>query len=465
MLCSVLDDAESLENAISGLSVPQVAALILLQNLPMLLEKRLLSPERILADTIEIGNAQIKRDGLPVFMAGILQVLERPKIQAGFPLLADFGIVLLDDDAIDRRGYLTVEGNWDSGFRERQRARLMDSRVQVEMPNAETRILTTEQSRIYREVKAQDDDHMHVQGYAGTGKSSLIRSLLIMFGTTAARILVLAERQRQLDALLAGTHHMGYANAKRFGALAYDLAPQDLTDRVHRHMRQKDFSRATMPDEDLVRHLGIRASSRFSPREIVKAVRGTVRSFCYSGDDEFDADHIPDWYASSFDKETRQVVLHHAAELWKATLSPPSREFRPPVRDYHRVKWAAINRWQIPRHYSHVLIDECHDLPKPMLQILDCSPQAVISLGDEYQNLQGRSQQRSNNIRQRIVTHSVRSGRQIESVVNSIIAVHPGKTKEAFHGNRLNKIEIEHYDKPRTPYQPAAILVDDNSVR
>lgn len=395
-------------------------------------------------------------------MAGILEVLDRAKIQAGFPLLVDFGIVLLDDDAIDRRGYLTVEGNWDSGFGERHRARLTDSLVQVEMPNAETRILTAEQSRIYREVRAQDDDHMHVQGYAGTGKSSLIRSLLMMFGTTAARILVLAKHRRQLDALLAGTEQMGYANKKTFGRLAYDLVPQDLTDRVYRHMRQTNFSQATMPDEDLVRHLGIRASSRFSPREIVKAARGTVWSFCHSGDDEFDADHIPDWCASSFDKETRQVALHYAAELWKATLSPPSREFRPPVRDYHRVKWAAINSWQIPRHYSHVLIDECHDLSKPMLQILDCSPQAVISLGDEYQNLQGRSEQRSNTIRQRTVTHSVRSGRQIESIVNPIITVHPGKTKDAFHGNRLNKIEIEYYGKPQAPDQPAAILVNDN---
>lgn len=36
MLRPVLNDAESLENAISGLSVPQVAALILLQYLPKL---------------------------------------------------------------------------------------------------------------------------------------------------------------------------------------------------------------------------------------------------------------------------------------------------------------------------------------------------------------------------------------------------------------------------------------------
>ena len=94
-----------------------------------------------------------------------------------------------------------------------------------------------------------------------------------------------------------------------------------------------------------------------------------------------------------------------------------------------------------------------------MLQILDCSSQAVISLGDEYQNLRGKSQQRSNIIRSREVIHSVRCGSPIEKIVNPIIAIHPAKTKIHFYGNPSNNLEIAYYGQPQVPDKPAAILV------
>lgn len=461
MLDPVLDDAESFEDAITGFAVPQVAALILLQYLPKLVEERRLAPERILTEVIKGGNAQVRRDGLPAFQAGALQVLDRAKIREGFRLLPSFAIALLDDDVLMQRNYLTTDGEWDSAFRDRHKTQLTESLERVDLLTGGVGVLTLEQSRIFRELKAQADDHMHVQGYAGTGKSYLIKSLLTTLQPTGAKVLVLAERQMQLDALLAGMGRMGHVHPRRFDKLVGEMIPPDLTNPVNRHMGRTNYSLAPMADDDIVRHLGIQPSSEFLPREIVKAVRSTVAGYCYSDHDEIGANHIPGWCAYSFDEATRMVVLHYAAELWKAILLPPSRDFQPPVRGYHRVKWAALNRWQIPAHYTHVLIDECHDLAKPMLQILDCSPQAVISFGDEYQNLQGRPQQRSNIIRHRAVTHSVRSGHLIESVVNPIIAAHPGKTKLQFHGNPLHKTQIAYYDKPQVPEQPAVILVSD----
>lgn len=461
MLREVLDDSEALENVVSGLAVPQLAALVTLQYLPKLSQERSPLPERFLAQVIEAANAQLKRTGLATVTADLLPKLSRKEIREGYRLLPDFGISLLDEEDVAHRSYLTAEGSWDYRFGERNAARLRDHLTSVQAPTGEKRILTLEQSRIFGEIKAQLDEPMHVQGYAGTGKSSLVRSLLGMLDSEPNQVLVLTERKQQADALRAGMPPMERVTYLSFGELANKLIPKGKSAGSYRRIARGTYSRATLPDDDLIRHLGIKASGRFRERTIAGAVRRTVANFCRSGDDEITRRHLPSWITYWLDETINQAVLCHAAELWQAVLSPPSQEFKPTVYVYHRIKWAALNRSQIPELYTHVLIDECHDLKKPMLQIIDCSPQAVISLGDEYQNLQGRPQQRASIIRQREATHSVRSGHLIEHIVNPMIAAHPGKTKAPFHGNPLHKVEIEYYDGHRVPDRPAVILTYD----
>jgi hypothetical protein len=458
ILRAVLNDAQNLETALSGLAVPQIAALILLQYLPRLTVDGPLSPDRILVETIATGNAEVKSAGLPAFAASALQMLTRAGIQTGCKLLPDFRIMLLDDDDLSQRHYLTAAGDWDRAFHERHRARLSESLQRLHLPTGETRTLTAEQSGVLREFKAQADDHLHVQGYAGTGKSSLLRALVTAIEPTGANVLVLAERQVQLTALLSGMERLEHVHARTFNRLMGEVVPDDRTLLSQRRMHLPLYAPAPIPDEAIVQHLCIRQSGKFKPAELVKVVRRVVASYCYSGDAEFELKHMPYWYAISCDAATQQVVLRHARELWNELVKPTTRYFRPPVRGYHRVKWAALNGWQIPRRYTHVLIDECHDLAKSMLQIIDCSPQAVISFGDEYQHLYGRPQQRSTFVRQREVTHSVRSGQLLEPVVNPIIAAHPAPTKAPFHGNRLQHTQVVDYAKAQIPAEPAVIL-------
>lgn len=461
MLREVLDDSDTLENTVSSLAVPQLAALALLQYLPKLSQERSPLPERFLAQVIEVVNEQMKGTGLATVTADLLSTLSREEIREGYRLLPDFGISLLNEDDVAYRSYLTAEGNWDYRFCERHTVRLKDHLISVQAPTGEKRILTLEQSRIFGEIRAQLDEPMHVQGYAGTGKSSLIRSLLGMLDTEPNQVLVLTERKQQADALRAGMPPMERVTYLSFGQLATKLIPRGKGAGSSRRIARGTYSRATLPDDDLIRHLGIKASGRFRERTIAQAVRRTVANFCYSGDDEIMRRHLPNWVTYRLDETMNQAVLRHAAELWQAILAPPSQDFKPTVYVYHRIKWAALNRSQIPERYTHVLIDECHDLKKPMLQIIDCSPQAVISLGDEYQNLQGRPQERAGLIRQREATHSVRSGHLIEHIVNPMIAAHPGKTKAPFHGNPLHKVEIEYYDGHRLPDRPVVILTYD----
>ena len=239
------------------------------------------------------------------------------------------------------------------------------------LPSGDDRLLTSQQSGVYRTVVAQSDDHLHVQGYAGTGKSLLIHALLDLLRRQERRILVLAERASQLRALMAGMEGLKQVDGLTFGQLAAVISPPDLIGKAQRGQYYENTSRNPMSDEEMARHLGVHAVAGGTPLQIVRWARRTVARFCSSGDHEIGEQHLPD---EVDDPVVRHLVLHHSSELWAATIAPGAGDFRPPMRAAHRIKLAALQQWRIPAQYSHVLLDESHDLSKPMLQLLDVEP-------------------------------------------------------------------------------------------
>jgi len=459
LLSPILHGSGSVEEAITGFAVPQLAALVVLQCLPKLLQRGSISPARLLADTIENGNTAVERSSLPAFTTSVSEVLDRAGISAGCQLLPDFGIAFLTDEWLEHRDYLTPYGNWDSRYTERHNQRLSEFLVRVNTQRGDHRILTREQSVIYREIQAQIDERIHVQGYAGSGKTSLIASVLTMLRARGGNVLVLTQRQAQLERLRVDLRGMEKVATKTFGQLAAELIPVDLTQSTYRYMQGRKYSARTTPDADIIEHLGIHPSGDFTQNQIVQAVRSTVYSFCQSGEAAISPQHLRSAHRATFDRATIEIVLAFAEHYWRAILSPHG--FRPLVRDFHRIKWVALNGWMIPDRYTHVVVDESHDLSEPMLQILDRSPQAVLTLGDEYQNLEGRLLGIQNAARCREVTHSVRSGKAVEEVVNRAILAHPSGSKLPFHGNALHKTEVESHDGLRLPDKPVVILVND----
>jgi|GEM_PF-2874534 hypothetical protein len=231
--------ADNLEKAISSLGVSQIASLLLLQNIPKMKYKPPAYFERILEEAIDIWNSQLKRDGLSSVRAKGVSVLNFKNIEEGYKLLPDFRMALLDEEAVRDQNYLTFEGKWDYEFNKRCREEIKRSLVHVNDMAGKIQTLTSEQSRIYQEIKAQTDDHLHVQGYAGTGKSSLIRNLISMLDRKGVQVLMLAERQKQLEALVCGTGQVEHVFSKTFGNLAREMIPRDLTNTVNWNMRKQ----------------------------------------------------------------------------------------------------------------------------------------------------------------------------------------------------------------------------------
>jgi hypothetical protein len=455
-------DEDSFLKIVSNLAVPQIASLFLIQKLPDIYKDRAVHIERTLSETIDVLQSQLTSNKITSISTEVISMLSSDDISKGYEVLSDFRIELLEKKVIDEQEYLTQDEKWDYTFNKKHYKKLYDSLIEIgNTTTGSLHTLTSEQSLIYREIKAQLDDHMHVQGYAGTGKSLLINSIVRMLKRKGVNVLILTQRRSQKDALISKIDRSEHVSVRTFYALAYELIPKDWTNKTNMNMHQTGSSFAAMKDIAVIKHFNIMSSGQLSEHDIVKAVRSVLYSFCVSGDDEILVKHIPSHYTSLSNEVTKQVIIHHAKELWKEILLPTSKDIKFPLKGYHRIKWAALNHWSIPARYTHILIDECHDLIKPMLQVLDFSPQAVISLGDEYQNLKGMSQTRSNIVRQREVIHSVRSGSLIENIINPIIAIHPGQTKAPFIGNKLTKLKVTYYDKPKVSDRPATILVND----
>lgn len=464
-LLTVLNDAGSLENALQALGIPEIACLFLLTYLPVIREhKRKNKPalaERMLAVTIESCHQQVDKADLSELVSYASQNLKRKAISTGYDLLPTLSISLLDDEAVKDKAYVSGTGRWDYSFQQRYRENLASQQINT-LVDGRNRSLSAEQSRVYLEFEAQADEHIHIQGYAGTGKSTLIKSLLNLFEASSAQVLLLASHKRQLDALLISSHNMPHVSQCTFTALADMVMAANLESATNRRMLGNKSARNIMPDELIVRQLGIKASAAQSADYLIKAVRASVYRFCQSGDARITEKHIPHTYYRSFDNTLRAVVCHYANELWNTLLSPPTKDFSPQIRGYHKIKWVALNGWAIPSLYTHVIVDECHDLPQPVLEILACSPQARVTLGDDYQNLGGRTFRQADHIRLREMSHSYRSGQAIESIVNPIIAAHPSKMKAQFQGNSLSKLAINYYHKATIPSVPSLILVRDN---
>ncbi len=457
----LLDDAAELLPVLQALSLAQYTALLLVARLPEQQEKQSFQPEQFFAQALDIGHAQVQQADLKSYIEGTHSLISKSQITDGINCLIDFSIALLDDKTVALGEYLQLDGSWDFEFKDRHRNALNEGAVKIQLHSRNVSYLTTEQSRLYREFEAQSDEQIHVQGYAGTGKSTFIVAILKLLERSNAQVLLLAHTKKQLDALSAKADLHPNVHKKTFIGLAQQILPDDLTVSSHKNFRRIDMSRATMPDSQLIQLLGVRDSGGFSALEIIAAVRGTLYRYCQSDSDEISDEHIPQRFKATFDVSTTAITCQHAKALWRQFQTSGPEHLKPQVRGFHVIKWAALNRCFVPPGYTHILLDECHSLSESMLQILNNSPQALLTLGDEYQSVNGAAALMPESVRKRELSHSVRSSSQIESIVNPIISVHPGKSKSPFHGNTNHRIEIEYYKVAKVPDQTFVILVNE----
>ena len=451
---------ESLDDFLAEATRAQLAALMLLINLNALVEQNtaIEKLERMLDDVMRAALSMEEAGGS---FADLLRMrFNAANLAQSLGVLEVAGISLLQAHEVDDEEYLDEEGHWDFGFGKRHRQTLEPLTREVVLPTGDLLYLSDQQSRIFDEFRGCQDESFHLQAYAGVGKTFLLAKFFetlpaettLLMATYPQQVKALEDRVRQSDPSRK-------LHACTFGHMANLLLNRDQTSAGWRNTgRQRTGADSLVSDQQIAEWLNLPTVGNLPPRQVAWVCRTTVYSFCLSPMPTIESRHLPSLgYAAS--QADIAMLLEYSRLLWREIVRPSAPHIRLPVRNSHRIKFLSMTSEVVFENFTHIIIDESHELTVPMVQILDRSPQAVITLGDEFQQLSGKAPRHGGSIRQRFMTQSIRAGRQMADVLNPLIQLHPSDIKEGFVGRAPYPTRIIGHSVMPIPDKPTTILV------
>lgn len=304
------------------------------------------------------------------------------------------------------------------------------------------------EDKLIRIFRANLDEDLHVQGYAGIGKSHLLGTLVEYLRPEAT--LLLAHSPGKLDAL---RKRIGGKSDKKMGLTFRELALFLLYGPRHKLI---NVSTGTSSKRALAQELNILGMQGHEAQNTLDICSKILGLYCKSRDHTLSAKHFPHFNQPLSDLDTK-VLLEYSIRLWAYLESNPNWGSQLELESLLAIKRASLEGCVIPPRYTHVLIDESQDIPSSLLQIIERGRQVLITLGDEYQQAAGPIAKRKREVRKSEINYSVRSGRNIESLVNPLIYRHSSKGKLPFEGASNTDIRIKHYPSVFLP--PAGCVV------
>lgn len=437
-------------NALSVLTDPELAAVLVIQNLSQAAEKDLNAGA---AETILSKLIAWAVDSRPSAAVGLLSEAQRlfdpRKLYFGLNAIKDLNLRFLLADEVLARDYLLPDGKWDVGYKVRHRSSNHPFSEQIVTPRHRERWLSSAQDKLVRIFRANLDENLHVQGYAGIGKSHLLGALVEYL--RPERTLLLAQTPGKLEAL---RQRMGGARDKKTGetfggfaqALLHGPRPQSASTPA------RILSKKTLSQE--LNILGFRGNDAQATVDVCLKV---IERFSRSRARSLSVKHLPHFKQplSSLDAG---VLLEYSSRLWGYLEANPGWSSQTGFGPLLMIKRANLAGCVVPARYTHVLIDESQDIPESLLQIIERGRQVLITLGDEYQQASSVPVQRKREVRHSDISYSVRSGRNVERLLNPLISLHSQKSKVPFEGARNADVSIELYPEGFVPPEGCVVL-------
>lgn len=447
--CTKLLAAEN-SKILATLTDPELAAALAIQNLADATEKQLTSrwTENILIKLISWA-ADTRRLGKPGLLPEAQRIFDIEKFHTGCKLIKKLNIRFLLPNEVSEQDYLLPDGKWDITFKARHHQNKNPFNKQVITPWQRERWLTPAQDKLVRTFRANLDEHLHIQGYAGIGKSFLLGTLreCLPPGST----LVLAQTEGKLEAL---RKRMSGTRAKEAGFTFKQFAQSLLP----RQTFQTDVVPARkLNKRALFQEVNILGTSEHNELTALNICLKTIENYCNSRDTLLSADHLPKFQRPLSSLDTK-VLLQYSSRLWLHIEANPTWDKQLRLETALTIKRASLAGCAVPARFSHVLIDESQDIPASLLQIIERGRQVLITLGDEYQKAGRAMLNRKGEIRKTEITYSVRSGRNVENLVNSLIYRHSRNGKSPFEGGSEADVIIKYYPQNFYPLDDCVIL-------
>lgn len=445
--CEILLSAEGAQ-ALIRLTNPELAAVLVIQHLAANPEKSTpYSIEKILAKLIA-WSTDLKKPATSSLPSEAQRLFNQKKLHAGLNNLKNIKTALLTKEEVEEADYLASDGTWDFNFKIRIKKKKISFSEQMVTPRFRELWLSPAQDRLVRVFRANLGEDIHVQGYAGIGKSHLLGALidyLPPYGT-----LLLAKTTEKLVALHKRMEGRGKKPGFTFETFARSLLP-------NRDYPTKNLS-TNIPNKGvLAKQLNILGIQSYDERATLDICLKVIANYCFSSSYTLSKNHLPDFRLPLSNLEAK-VLLQYSITLWTYIQSNPAWDKKTGFPELIMIKRAAVEGCTIPSRYTHVLIDESQDTPESLFQIIKRGRQVLITLGDEYQQVKDRAPTKRRDIRQSEISQSVRSGRKIESLINPLINRHSKKIKLLFEGTSDTDILIKYYPINFIPPEGCVIM-------
>lgn len=437
-------------------TIAEIAAASVIQNMPSFAGQgqRVDKAEKAIAELISIGLQVDEATGAGAFGRLIAARFNRAAFNAGLDALSQIPARLLDQDLVNARGYLLKDGTWNFEYTAELPAILNPLTEEFVSRSGKLFKLTSQQARTYEIFKSELDESIDIQAVAGSGKSFLVERMVDVL--ERFNPLLLAYTQVQLNAIQERIGH-GRITGMTFGALATHCLERDQT-KPYRRGGKRAMRTHQLTHSVVAERLGFGPVGELQPWRVADICNRAMRRFCFSKEVTLDASHLPQIDTPLTDLD-RTVLVQYAQRYWQQTTEPTDPKLDLPLRGYHRIKHLSLAEDAfLDRSFTHVIIDESHDLSWAMCAFLDRCPQPVITLGDACQRMDGHFGRRSPATRKREMVHSIRAGRQIEGVVNTLIERNPVVQVSQMEGNRDRDTKVVLYDTASIPTEPTTIL-------
>lgn len=306
--------------------------------------------------------------------------------------------------------------------------------------SAHTGLIPTEEQQ--RCIDAfRTGENVTIRAYAGTGKTSVLK---LIGASNNRRGLYLAYNRKIADEASATfapnidcrtTHQIAYR------AMASEWGSDALRRRLNGpRVSAVETARILGAGKQYLRLEGF----ALSPTQLSRIAMETVQRFCYSGDDDINAGHVPGVKRVDMPRDRADLaerVLPLARQAW-SDLSRPDGALR--FQHDHYLKIFCLLRPTL--HYDYALVDECQDSNGATTALLQRQSIQIVAVGDTFQQLYSfrgavDSMDSFNSVHDEALTVTWRFGEAVSSEANKWLAL-LGATKRIQPADPSRKSEL-----------------------